>query len=428
MNEPNRRVIFSFIVFLVLTWLPGLVAAETGNSCIDCHTSLADKRLRTPAIVLAEDVHNRRGLMCHNCHGGDPDHGFFENDPALAHSPSHGWRGTPEVDEIPDFCAHCHGDVEFMKRYNPRLRVDQLLEYRSSRHGKLLAEGDQKVAQCVSCHGVHGILPVADSRSPAHRANIPATCGHCHADPGYMRDYQIPTNQLAEYTESVHGVLLLEHGDAAAPACNDCHGNHGATPPGLTSIANACGECHALNRDLFNKSPHKAAYTGMELGECTTCHGHHDVPKTSDEMFGIGEESMCIDCHDEGEPGYLAAAVMRAQLDSLVAIIDSSEQLLERAEQGGVDVKGGRFDLQKAKSALIKARGAVHYFDPEPFAAIVHPGIVEARIVKDVGEAALHDLWMRRVGLAFSIPLIMLVAFGLYWKIRRLESSSAQNG
>jgi predicted CXXCH cytochrome family protein len=274
---------------------------------------------------------------------------------------------------------------------------------------------------------VHGILPVTDSRSPVHRVNIPATCGNCHADPDYMRDYPIPTDQLAKYSRSVHGVLLLDQGDAAAPACNDCHGNHGASPPGLTSIANACGECHALNRDLFNKSPHKPAYAEMELGECTTCHDYHEVAKTSDKMLGVGDESMCINCHEDGDPGYQAAKLMRAQLDSLAAIIDSSAQLLERAEQGGVDVKGGRFDLQQAKSALIKARGAVHAFDPEPFAAIVHPGIAEARIVKEVGEAALHGLQMRRVGLAFSIPLILLVAFGLYWKIRRLESSSPQN-
>jgi hypothetical protein len=422
MDKSKKYLVFSVLVITSTLMFSGVAVGETGNSCIDCHTSLADKQLREPATGLEEDVHAVRGLFCHDCHGGNPNRGFFENDPKLAHSARDDYRGVPQPTEIPEFCARCHGDVEYMKRYNPKLRVDQLLEYRSSRHGKLIAEGDQKVAQCVSCHGVHGILPVTDSRSPVHRNNIPGTCGNCHADPGYMREYRIPTDQLAEYTGSVHGKLLLEEGESAAPACNDCHGNHGATPPGLNSIANACGECHALNRDLFNQSPHKAAYAEMELGECITCHGHHDVEKTSDEMFGVGEESMCITCHDEGDAGYTAAGLMRAQLDSLIVIIEESSELLERAEQGGVDVKHGRFDLQKPQSALVKARGAVHGFDPEAFAAIIHPAIAEARIVKEVGETALRDLWMRRVGLAFSIPLILLVALGLWMKIRRIES------
>ena len=415
--------IFHLLATGILLSLCPVAAGETGNSCIDCHTSLADKRLREPAVASKEDVHFRRRLSCQSCHGGNPGRGYIENTPALAHSPDHGWQGVPKAREIPDFCADCHSDVEYMKKYNPKLRVDQLLEYRSSQHGKLLAQGDQKVAQCVSCHGVHGILLVVDSRSPVHRSNIPGTCGHCHADPGYMRGYSISTDQLAEYTRSVHGKLLLEEGDAAAPACNHCHGNHGATPPGLTSIANACGECHALNRDLFNQSPHKAVYEEMELGECVTCHGHHDIKKTNDDMFGVGEESMCITCHDD-DPGYHAAALMRAQLDSLKAIIEESRRLLDRAGRGGVDVKRGKFDLQKPMSALIKARGGVHYFDPEKFAAIAHPGIIEARLVKEFGQAALHDLKMRRVGLAFSIPIILLVALGLFLIIRRLESSS----
>jgi len=395
--------------------------AQTGNSCVDCHASSADKRLREPTLNAENDVHIQRGLLCHRCHGGDPDHGYIEKNPDLAHSPNHGWRRVPSTREIPEFCARCHADVEYMKQYNPKLRVDQLLEYRSSRHGKLLSEGDKKVAQCVSCHGVHGILPVTDSRSPVHRANIPATCGQCHADEAYMSDYAIPTNQLEQYGQSVHGRQLLEKGDAAAPACNDCHGNHGATPPGLTSIANACGECHAINRDFFNQSPHKTVFEEMELGECNTCHGHHDTQPATDDMLGIGENSMCITCHDE-DAGFMAARTMREQLDSLKAIIAEADNLLERAEQGGVDVKSGKFDLQQVKSTLIKARGAVHYFDPAKLAEIVQPAIEGAQLVEQLGQGALDDLRMRRVGLAFSIPLIMLIALALYLKIRRMEA------
>ncbi len=411
-----------FLLLLsALVAVPAAAQDETGNSCIDCHTDL-DGKLAAPAMTMTEDVHYRRGLFCQDCHGGNPERGFAEGDPELAHSRRYDWRGAPKAIDIPEFCTRCHANVNYMKQYNPSLRVDQLLEYRSSRHGELLAEGDENVAQCVSCHGVHGILSVSDSRSPVHRANIPATCGACHADKALMKPYSLPTDQLAKYSSSVHGVLLLERGDAAAPACNDCHGNHGATPPGLNSIANACGECHALNRDLFNKSPHKKAFAEMELGECTTCHGHHDVTKTGDFMIGTGDKSICIDCHEDGEAGFEAAGAMKAQLDSLKNILASAEELLERAEQGGVDVESGRFDLQQARNVLIKARGAIHSFDPESFTKVTETGITEAGIVMEIGEAALHDLWLRQVGLAITIPLILLVALALYWKIRRIES------
>jgi len=74
------------------------------------------------------------------------------------------------------------------------------------------------------------------------------------------------------------------------------------------------------------------------------------------------------------------------------------------------------------KSTLIKARGAVHYFDPTKLTEIVQPGMEGARLVEQLGQDALDDLRMRHIGLAFSIPLIMLIALGLYLKIRRMET------
>ena len=65
-----------------------------------------------------------------------------------------------------------------------------------------------------------------------------------------MKEYGIPTDQYEKYSKSVHGVALLQKHDLGAPACNKCHGNHGATPPGVESISKVCGTCHALNADL----------------------------------------------------------------------------------------------------------------------------------------------------------------------------------
>ncbi|GAB4325652.1 MAG: hypothetical protein Kow0074_19550 [Candidatus Zixiibacteriota bacterium] len=389
------------------------------NSCVSCHTDLPVDELSQPAHDFEMDLHKQAGFGCQDCHGGDPSAGI--DDPDLAHNRAKGFIGAPNKQDIPGLCASCHADVEFMKQYDPKLQVDQLLEYRSSHHGKLLANGDDKVATCVSCHGVHGIRPVDDTRSRVYKTNVAATCASCHSDEAYMAEYGIPTNQFAQYKESVHGKKLLEEGDLAAPTCNNCHGSHGATPPGLTSVSNACGGCHANNLDYFNQSPHNEAFAMLEIGKCETCHGHHDVKPPTRADFGVGEQSKCLDCHSEGDAGYEAARVMAVGYDSLKVILDAARDLLERAERGGIDVSLGKFDLHSADDALIKARTAVHYFDTTKYNEVIRAGFVDAQKVIEQGEEALDDLKMRQIGLAFTIPLILLVALLLYLRVRQME-------
>lgn len=412
----------ALLALLVLVFMcPAVLEAETPeSSCIACHTRLTDDRPHGPTVRIHEDVHLKKGLSCHNCHGGNPMMGDVEQDASLAHDSEKRFVGAPSAQEIPQFCDRCHGDVEFMKQYNPKLRVDQLLEYKSSHHGKALVLGDTSVATCISCHGVHGILPVSDTRSPVYKTNLAATCTGCHADEARMAHYGFPTDQKELFESSVHGRKLAA-GDLAAPTCNNCHGNHGATPPGLTSIANACGECHANNRDFFNESVHKAAFADMEIGDCISCHHHHDIAEPNDEMLGTHEGSMCVTCHSEGDAGFAAAAAMAERLDLLKTSLQSAHDLLGRAERGGVNVALGKFDMHAADDALIKARTAVHYFDTTKFYEVVNAGLADAGRVIEMGNSALNDLHMRRVGLAFSLPLILLVALGLIWKIRKIE-------
>ena len=401
--------------------LAGTVAAKTESSCITCHSKMDIAELSQPAKGFVEGIHYSSGFGCEDCHGGDPTRGAKEDDPDLAHSKAKGFIGTPAVSQIPELCAKCHADVEFMKKYNPKLPVDQLLEYKSSLHGKQLAKGDKNVATCISCHGVHGIFSVKDTRSGVYKTNVAGTCAKCHGDATLMAQYNLPSNEYALYKESVHGKKLLEEGDLAAPTCNNCHGSHGATPPGLTSVSNACGGCHANNLAYFNESPHADAFAELDMGKCETCHGHHDVKHPTRAMFGVGDSSLCITCHSEGDGGYAAAAAMGTGYDSLHATLQEARHLLEKAEQGGVDVSLGKFDLHSADDALVKARTAVHYFDTTKYDEVIRAGMVDADKVIGQGREALDDLRMRRIGLAFTIPIILLVALTLYLRVRRME-------
>ena len=66
----------------------------------------------------------------------------------------------------------------------------------------------------------------------------------------------LPTSQLADYQKSVHYAALTRDNDLSAPTCNDCHGNHGAAPPGVGAVTNVCGTCHAVFAEKFATSVH----------------------------------------------------------------------------------------------------------------------------------------------------------------------------
>ena len=120
---------------------------------------------------------------------------------------------------------------------------------------------------------------------------------------------------------------MLAKGDLSAPTCNDCHGNHGATPPGLDSITFVCGQCHGREADLFRASekhallvdhneyladagtdgcaacheapePAAALATVTAFTDCTTCHGNHGVIRPTVAMLSPLPSTPCAFCHE----------------------------------------------------------------------------------------------------------------------------------
>lgn len=310
-------------------------AQPAATSCISCHGNEDFFGEGGPRLIkeFAQDVHAQAGLSCHDCHGGNPDPALAEDLAAMDPDfPPNPYRGTPTRAAISRFCGSCHSDADYMKRYDPDIRVDQEVEYRTSRHGIRLLEGDENVATCVDCHGVHAIRSASDPAAPVFPTNVAGTCGRCHSDAARMAPYgrdgeAFPTDQEARWRRSVHAGALLGKGDLSAPTCNDCHGNHGAAPPGVESVAFVCGRCHAREAKLFRDSPkhqgflaHNELLAGMdevqcdgchempptfadvgpirEFTECTTCHGNHAVLRPTITMLDPAPESPCSYCHD----------------------------------------------------------------------------------------------------------------------------------
>jgi predicted CXXCH cytochrome family protein len=254
-------------------------------------------------------------------------------------------------------------------------------------------------------------------------SNVPATCARCHADAAYMKPYGIATTQFAEYRASVHGEALLVRGVKQAPACNDCHGNHGAVPPGVSSVANVCAQCHASQRDLFVRSPHKAAYEAMGLAQCTVCHSNHRIVRPSDSMVGAAPPALCAQCHAPASKGAGTATAIRSALEDLKAAITDASAVVASAENAGVDMTDAKLPLSDAQTQLILARNLVHSLSLREVQTAAAQGAGLTSRAVSLGRAGLAEIEFRRRGLGLALFVIAILALGLYLKIKTLPSS-----
>lgn len=384
------------------------------STCVDCHSAL-DANLKVTGEQYAQDIHAQKGLTCAGCHGGDPTS-------MEAMDKKKGFKGHIDRKAIPELCAKCHADGAYMRQYNPSLRTDQLAQYKTSVHGKRLAGGDTKVAVCIDCHGVHGISAVKDPRSKVYPLNVAGTCARCHADGKYMQAYPIKHDQFAGYSSSVHHDALTVRGDLSAPTCTTCHGNHGAAPPGVASVTNVCSTCHVFQAQLFDTSPHKAAFAAAGLPGCVTCHSNHQIHHPSDSMVGTGPQAVCTSCHSQGDTGFAVAGKIQQQFAALQNAIGKSDEVLTRAEQSGMEVSQAQLDLTSARDQLTKARVTLHSFTLAKIDADIQVGQQTAEKTRQAGEKALRERDYRRAGLGISLLTIVAMLIGLKLYISEIES------
>ena len=399
---------------------------ESYKLCVKCHSNQnvmdkygsnlpTDQFAKLKMSVHSKNIIGKNEMIadCITCHGV---HNIFSvNNPSSNVYPT----------KIVALCGSCHSNPGYMKNYNSRLPVDQVEKYRTSIHGKLNQQGNIDAAECVSCHGNHEIRSVNDPKASVYATNIPLVCSGCHSNEKKMRKYNIPTNQYALFVNSVHGLQLLQKMDLNAPSCNDCHGNHGAIPPGIESISNVCGTCHSLNEELFSQSPHRKAFDERKIPECEICHGNHGIQRTTDNMLGTGESSTCIKCHkvDDKSKGFITAKAMKSLIDSLKSDDKAAQKIVDEAAQKGMDISDASFALKDIKQVLIESRTVLHSADLEKYKESIQKGFEITTKAEKAGQDAVDDYYFRRKGLGIVTIMVTILAILLYLKIKRLEKS-----
>ncbi|HEX8927266.1 MAG TPA: hypothetical protein VF786_15810 [Terriglobales bacterium] len=217
-------------------------------------------------------------------------------------------------------CSQCHSDVN-ASRVRPCETIQRKVDctacheeigqqFQKSRHGQLLAAGDQNAPNCKECHGTHHVLKKHDPISVTFPTNVPNLCGKCHRE-GKKAAVRYTGTQheiVTHYTESIHGKGLLKSGLTVTATCTNCHTSHQILPKSdpnssvnAKNLPNTCGQCHHGIEDQFNSSVHSplVTKTDKQLPVCADCHTAHQITRADQDSFKLEIMNKCGRCHGE---------------------------------------------------------------------------------------------------------------------------------
>lgn len=381
-----------------------------------------------------KSVH-QRALACTDCHGGDST---ATRDKEKSHDPAKGFVGKIGREKIPALCGDCHADAVRMAPYG--LPTDQLAHYKTSNHGKaFFGKGDTTVAVCTDCHGAHEILTPRDPRARTAGVHQPETCGKCHSDPARMTPHGKGTDAVERFKSGVHGKALLEERTRGAPSCSDCHGSHGAAPPGVRDVAQVCGHCHVNTEEQYRKSPHEKAGDQMSCrachqkeqggqylrGGCTACHDHHAVAHPDEAMLKGAQVGHCGHCHRQPEAG--VDAFVKTLVDGTARLAEKMKDTrarIEHAKERSLFIKGEATHLHESERTLVSVRPLAHSLDRAAVEAQLEEGVQrQERTVETIAKEmnALRDRKILAVALVFLLLLLGALFVVKLDAVRRLS-------
>lgn len=201
-----------------------------------------------------------------------------------------------------DTCLACHGDKTF-----------------STKHGKetipLFVDGKRfagSVHAALTCTGCHSDL---EGKDIPHPQPAKVDCGTCHSE------------EQKKHAKSLHGKAFAR-GDALAPRCYSCHGNHYIvpvkdknSPVAPLKVPFTCGKCHSEGTPVqrtrnipehdiltnYSESIHGEGLLkrGLTVApNCASCHTAHSILPHTDPESSIARKNIaatCTKCHSQIE-------------------------------------------------------------------------------------------------------------------------------
>ena len=219
-------------------------------------------------------------------------------------------------------CVDCHADLARAAEFPHPEKLaparctscheSAVADYARSIHAQSRAhDGKSLAATCADCHGTHDIRQTSDPASPTYALNLPSTCARCHGNPEVIRRGHIAIGNVAAlYEDSIHGRAVLKSGLVTAPNCKTCHGMHDirrSSDPesGVVRgrIASTCGSCHEGVRRLYEEGIHGALLRSGDtrVPVCTDCHTAHHIRQVDVEGWRLDVLKECGSCHFQSQ-------------------------------------------------------------------------------------------------------------------------------
>jgi hypothetical protein len=334
------------------------------------------------------------GFVCGQCHGREaelfrrsPKHeGFVRHNEFLAEDPT-------------ITCADCHEPPE------PQAEVTGLRSF----------------TECATCHENHAVV----RPTIALLGSLPETpCAFCHEGPEPAAEDLPEPRRIRENYARMRDALLAQAQEEGREGLTrfDWLVDQALSLPSHTLGSE--GEEGPVLRPEFGR-----LFRKFRIGKAT--YTYFD-PVTEQEVQA--PVMTCARCHGpepvaaESPVGWETAAAYLNGMRELTLRTASAERTLLDARRGGVELKGGLLDLDKAVDNQIELEVLVHTFhagEGSPFAEKNAEGLEHAEAALQAGQTGLAEISHRRQGLYIALAFILLTLLGLGAKIRSLSRDDA---
>jgi hypothetical protein len=255
-----------------------------------------------------------------------------------------------------------------------------------------------------------------------------------------MASHGLPSDTVERFRTSVHGRALLEEDLRGAPSCSDCHGSHGATPPGAHDTVQACGNCHEATAEQYRKSPHfnaadmrcaacheeeaKKDPLGYAGQQCTACHGTHDIGVADRGMLEGDAVGHCGHCHRKDETAKAAAASILDGTRRLEEAMERTHADLRDAKAKGLFIDHEELYLRESERALVFVEPLAHSLDLAVIGKHLEEGLGRQIGTREALERQGTKLRDRRILLSALAALLLLLAALAALKLQGLRGLS----